>query len=113
SLLTRRTSYLGYFKFLSLFPIAALSALVLTQVETILIHELSHIRRNDYVLNMLKCLVEAILFVNPIVRILCRMLEKEREYTCDDEVLNYGGDAMVYAYALLSQIGRASCRGIV
>ncbi|MGK9127361.1 hypothetical protein M1D52_00280 [Olivibacter sp. SA151] len=93
---------IGYFKPLILFPIAALSALDLKQVETILIHELSHIRRNDYVLNMLKCLVEAILFFNPFVRILCRMLEKEREYTCDDEVLNYGGDAMVYAYALLS-----------
>lgn len=93
---------IGFFKPLILFPIAALSALDLRQVETILIHELSHIRRNDYLLNVVKCLVEAILFFNPFVRVLSRMLEKEREYTCDDEVLNYGGDVMVYAYALLS-----------
>ncbi|MEH6304636.1 M56 family metallopeptidase [Olivibacter sp. CPCC 100613] len=93
---------IGYFKPIILFPVAALSALDLKQVETILIHELSHIRRNDYVLNLLKCMVEAILFFNPFVRVLSSMLEKEREYTCDDEVLNYGGDAMVYAYALLS-----------
>ncbi|WP_134089756.1 M56 family metallopeptidase [Olivibacter sp. XZL3] len=93
---------IGYFKPVILFPVAALSALDIKQVETILVHELTHIRRNDYLLNILKCLMEAILFFNPFVRVLCRMLEKEREHTCDDEVLNRGGDAMVYAYALLS-----------
>lgn len=92
---------IGYFKPMILFPLAAVTALDLKQVESILIHEISHIRRNDYLLNLVKCLIEAFLFFNPFVWMLGRLLEKEREHSCDDQVLQVTGNALIYAQALL------------
>ncbi|QNL50990.1 hypothetical protein H8S90_05210 [Olivibacter sp. SDN3] len=92
---------IGYFKPVILFPLAAVTALDLKQVESILIHEISHIRRNDYILNLVKCLIEAVLFFNPFVWMLGRLLEKEREHSCDDQVLQITGNALTYAQALL------------
>jgi len=92
---------IGYFKPIILFPFAAVTALDIKQVESILIHEITHIRRHDYALNLIKCLIEAILFFNPFVWFLGRLLEKEREHSCDDQVLKTTGDALVYARALL------------
>jgi len=96
---------IGYFKPVILFPIAAVAALDMKQVEAILIHELAHIRRHDYLLNLLKCLIEAVLFFNPFVWILTRMIEQEREHSCDDEVLKQTDDALSYAHALLALEG--------
>ena len=93
---------IGYFRPIILFPIAAFAALDMKQVEAILIHELTHIRRHDYVLNLLKCLIETVLFFNPFVWILTRMMEQEREHSCDDEVLKQTDDALSYAHALLA-----------
>lgn len=92
---------IGYFKPIILFPFAAVTALDMKQVESILIHEITHIRRHDYAINLIKCLIEAILFFNPFVWFLGRLLEKEREHTCDDQVLATTGNALVYARALL------------
>lgn len=92
---------IGYFKPIILFPLAAVSALDIKQVESILIHEITHIRRHDYMINLIKCLIEAVLFFNPFVWFLGRLLEKEREHTCDDQVMKITGNALVYAQALL------------
>jgi beta-lactamase regulating signal transducer with metallopeptidase domain len=92
---------IGYFKPIILFPLAAVTALDIKQVESILIHEITHIRRHDYAINLIKCLIEALLFFNPFVWFLGRLLEKEREHSCDDQVLETTGNALVYARALL------------
>jgi bla regulator protein blaR1 len=92
---------IGYFKPIILFPLAAVTALDIKQVESILIHEITHIRRHDYAINLIKCLIEALLFFNPFVWFLGRLFEKEREHSCDDQVLETTGNALVYARALL------------
>ncbi|GAA4803058.1 hypothetical protein GCM10023231_35030 [Olivibacter ginsenosidimutans] len=92
---------IGYFKPIILFPIAVVSVLEIKQVEAILIHELTHIRRYDYLWNIVKCIVETMLFFNPFAWVLGRMLTQEREHVCDDEVLKLTDNAVGYAQALL------------
>lgn len=97
----------GYFKPMVLFPLALVNHLDIAQVEAILIHELSHIRRNDYLFNVLKSFVETVLFFNPFVWLTSRIIHAEREHACDDTVLAYTGDPVFYAQTLL-QIAMAS-----
>lgn len=92
---------IGYFKPVVLFPLALASQLDIDQVEAILIHELSHIRRNDYLLNLVKTGIETLLFFNPFVWLSGRFINIEREHACDDLVLKFTGTPMTYAHALL------------
>ena len=92
---------LGYLKPIVLFPISLVSQLDPIQVEAILIHELSHIRRNDYLLNLIKTAIETILFFNPFVWLGSRLIEIEREHSCDDLVIALTGTPITYAHALL------------
>ncbi|MES2455381.1 MAG: M56 family metallopeptidase [Bacteroidota bacterium] len=92
---------IGYFKPVVLFPIALASQLDMEQVEAILIHELSHIRRNDYLLNLIKTGIETILFFNPFIWLSGRYINIEREHACDDLVLKFTGTPITYAHALL------------
>lgn len=92
---------IGYFKPVVLFPIALVNQLDLNQVEAILIHELSHIRRNDYALNLIKTMIETILFFNPFIWLTSRFIHIEREHACDDLVLRHTGTPLTYAHALL------------
>ncbi len=92
---------IGYFKPIVLFPIALAAQLDINQVEAILIHELSHIRRNDYLLNLVKMVIETVLFFNPFVWLCSRFIQIEREHACDDLVLSLTGTPLTYAHALL------------
>jgi len=92
---------IGYFKPLVLFPVALVAQLDLKQVEAILIHELSHIRRNDYLLNLIKTGIETILFFNPFVWLGSKLIHMEREHACDDLVLQVTETPLTYAHALL------------
>lgn len=92
---------IGYFKPVVLFPISLASQLDMDQVEAILIHELSHIRRNDYLLNMIKTGIETLLFFNPFIWLSGKFINIEREHACDDLVLKFTGNPMTYAHALL------------
>ncbi|RQO71654.1 peptidase M56 [Pedobacter sp. KBW06] len=92
---------IGYFKPVVLFPVALATQLDLKQVEAILIHELSHIRRNDYLLNLIKTGIETILFFNPFIWLSGRFINIEREHACDDLVVELTGTPVTYAHALL------------
>jgi len=92
---------IGYLKPVVLFPVALASQLDIKQVEAILIHELSHIRRNDYLLNLIKTGIETILFFNPFIWLGGRLINIEREHACDDLVLKFTGNPLTYAHALL------------
>src|SRR5215217_3662013 len=92
---------IGYFKPVVLFPIALAAQLDIQQVEAILIHELSHIRRNDYLLNLIKTGIETVLFFNPFIWLSARFINIEREHACDDLVLKFTGTPVTYAHALL------------
>lgn len=92
---------IGYLKPVVLFPLALVNQLDEDQVEAILIHELSHIRRNDFLLNLIKTAIETLLFFNPFVWMAGRFIHIEREHACDDLVLKFTGKPLNYAHALL------------
>lgn len=92
---------IGFFKPVVLFPIALATQLDTQQVEAILIHELSHIRRNDYVINLVKTFIETLLFFNPFVWLTTKFIHIEREHACDDLVVKFTGSPITYAHALL------------
>ncbi|MDQ3277180.1 MAG: M56 family metallopeptidase [Bacteroidota bacterium] len=91
----------GYLKPVILLPVAALNNLTPSQVEAILLHELSHIRRYDYLLNLVVSLIHTLLYFNPFVKSFMNVIEAEREACCDELVLQFGYDKVGYASALL------------
>src|SRR2546423_675551 len=93
---------IGYLKPVILMPIASVNGLSIQQVEAILLHELSHIRRNDYLVNLLIASIDIILFFNPFSRLFVRCIKTEREHSCDDLVMQFEYNAHTYASALLT-----------
>ncbi len=74
----------GFLKPVILVPIGFLTNLPYSQVEAILLHELAHIRRKDYLVNLFQSLAENVFFFNPAVLWLSYLLREEREHCCDD-----------------------------
>lgn len=84
-------------------PVGMLTQMPASAVEAILLHELAHVRRHDYLANLLQCVAEALLFYHPAVWWMSSVIRREREHCCDDLVLEAtGGDAVTYAQALLT-----------
>jgi bla regulator protein BlaR1 len=79
-----------------------LSQLPPDQVEAVLLHELAHIRRGDYAVNLLLLLTEAIFFFNPGMRWIASLIRREREACCDDIVLAGTPDKDCYFEALVA-----------
>ncbi|MBI5857379.1 MAG: M56 family metallopeptidase [Sphingobacteriales bacterium] len=92
----------GFLKPVILVPLAAISQLTPQQMEAVLLHELSHIRRYDYLLNLIISLIKAILYFNPFVKAFAGVIEREREKSCDEMVLQFQYDSHEYASALLT-----------
>ena len=90
----------GVIRPLILLPTMALSGLSEEQLETVLLHELAHIRRRDLWINLLQGLVEIVLFFHPAVWWISRRIRAERELCCDD-VVAARCPPMVYARALI------------
>jgi beta-lactamase regulating signal transducer with metallopeptidase domain len=93
---------IGYLKPLILLPLASINNLTVQQVEAVLLHELSHIKRFDYLVNILISIIHTVLYFNPFARLLIRVVQEERENCCDQMVLQFGYDRVGYASALLS-----------
>lgn len=91
----------GFIKPIILLPVAMVSRLSPEQVETILLHELAHIKRLDYLWNIIQKVMESILFFNPFVWLIVKEIHKEREYCCDEIVVSKTSDPLTYAKALL------------
>ncbi|MEO5499984.1 MAG: M56 family metallopeptidase [Ginsengibacter sp.] len=92
----------GFFKPVIFLPVSIITNLSLPQVEAIILHELAHIKRNDYLVNIMLALFSALLFFNPFNFILLKIIREERENCCDDFVLNYQYDGLMYAAALFN-----------
>ncbi len=90
----------GWIRPVILLPVAAVAALTPAQVEAILAHELAHIRRHDYAVNLLQTLAETLLFYHPAVWWISKRIRTEREHCCDDIAVSVCGDAVSYAQAL-------------
>jgi GWxTD domain-containing protein len=91
---------LGHFRPLILMPLGLIAGLAPAHVEAILAHELAHIRRYDYLVNLLQRLAEALLFYHPAVWWVSRTIRIEREHCCDDIAVKLVGSARDYAIAL-------------
>lgn len=102
SALVTTPQVVGYFKPIILFPIGAINLLTTSQVEIILAHELAHIRRHDFLFNILQSIVEILYYFNPAVWLLSRTIRAEREKCCDDVALQVCHDPLAYAKALLA-----------
>jgi beta-lactamase regulating signal transducer with metallopeptidase domain len=92
---------MGVFRSLVLLPTSALTALSPDQLEVVLAHELAHIRRGDYLWNMIQTMVETLFFFHPAVWWVSNNLRQQRELCCDDVALACCSDPVVYATALL------------
>ena len=92
---------IGFLKPVILVPLAAISHLTPQQLEAVLLHELAHIRRYDYLVNLLINFIQTILYFNPFVKAFVKIVEREREKSCDEMVLQFQYDSHEYASALL------------
>jgi beta-lactamase regulating signal transducer with metallopeptidase domain len=92
---------IGIVRSLIILPAAALMALSPEQLEAVLAHELAHVRRADYLWNLIQTMVETLLFFHPAVWWLGRRLRQQRELCCDDVAVQSCADPLVYATALL------------
>lgn len=105
---------LGFLKPVILIPVAMTSHLSPQQVEAILLHELAHVKRNDYLMHLGVTILEVLFFFNPFTRWLIRDIQREREHRCDDLVMQFRYDPHTYISALLSlattKVGRQGSR---
>jgi beta-lactamase regulating signal transducer with metallopeptidase domain len=84
-----------------LLPASVLTGLTPLQLDALLAHELAHIRRYDYLVNLAQSVIETLLFYHPAVWWVSRSIREEREHCCDDLAVRVCGDAHFYATALL------------
>ncbi len=93
---------MGHLRPVVLLPIGLLAGLPAAQVEAILLHELAHVRRRDYLVNLMQAAVEGILFYHPAVWWVSGVMRGERENCCDDLAVAATGSAREYASALIA-----------
>ena len=102
SSVTRVPMVMGWLSPVILVPGSVLSGLSPREIKMVLAHELAHIRRHDYIVNLVQALFETLLFYHPAVWWLSNRLRIEREYCCDDVAVSACRDALSYARALSS-----------
>lgn len=90
----------GFLKPVILLPITLSTYLEAEEIEAILMHELAHIKRNDYLINLLQQVITTLLFFNPCVLLINKIIGEERENSCDDLVVDSTKAPVVYAKAL-------------
>jgi beta-lactamase regulating signal transducer with metallopeptidase domain/protein involved in polysaccharide export with SLBB domain len=89
----------GWIRPVVLVPLCALTELSPQQIEALLLHELAHIRRHDYLINLLQTAVETLLFYHPAAWWVGQKIRQEREHCCDDLAAAHCG-RLIYARAL-------------
>jgi bla regulator protein BlaR1 len=100
SALALTPSLVGWLRPVVVLPASALLALSPRQLEMVIAHELAHVRRADYLVNLLQVAVETLLFHHPAVHWVSRDVRELREACCDDLVLRSGVDPLHYADTL-------------
>jgi beta-lactamase regulating signal transducer with metallopeptidase domain len=92
---------IGWLRPVILLPASALTGLTPLQLDALLAHELAHVRRYDYLVNLIQAVIETLLFYHPAVWWVSQQVRDEREHCCDDLAVAVCGDAHFYATALL------------
>ena len=93
---------IGFLKPIILLPVGMINALSSEEVEAILAHEIAHITRNDYLLNLIQSFIEVLMYFNPIVWWFSAWIKEEREFCCDDLAVKITGSSILYAKALVT-----------
>ena len=93
---------IGHLKPVILVPVGLLAGLPAGQVEAVLLHELAHIRRHDYIVNFLQTITETVFFFNPGLLWISSLLRDERENCCDDIALAQTKNKKEFIQALIS-----------
>jgi bla regulator protein BlaR1 len=99
SKLAKNPMVIGYLKPVVLVPASIISHISCEQLDAILVHELAHIKRHDFLVNVFQNILELFMFYHPVVWFLNHQIRKERENCCDDMAVAYGGP-LNYARAL-------------
>ena len=100
SALVQVPTVVGWLRPVVLVPVGALGGLPAEHLEALLLHELAHIRRHDYLVDILQSVAEALLFYHPAVWWVSGHIRAEREVCCDDVAVSVSGDPLTYARAL-------------
>ncbi|GAB4026165.1 M56 family metallopeptidase [Spirosoma koreense] len=91
----------GVLKPMLLLPISLATHLTIREIEAVLAHELAHVKRQDYAVNLLQSVVEVLYFFHPALWWLSARVREEREHCCDDLAVQVcGGDGYILAQAL-------------
>ena len=112
SKLVKVPTLIGWLRPVILLPTAALSGLTPDQLRAVLAHELAHVRRHDYLVNLLQSVVETLLFYHPAAWWVSAQIRTEREHCCDDLAVEVCGDRLVYASALAELTALSGTRGL-
>jgi beta-lactamase regulating signal transducer with metallopeptidase domain len=98
---------MGWLTPVLILPISLVTTLPMGDIQLILLHELAHIRRGDYLVNLCQLLAESLLFFNPAVWWISRQIRQEREACCDAMAIALAGDPVQYARTLAQVAGAA------
>ncbi|MBP6396607.1 MAG: M56 family metallopeptidase [Saprospiraceae bacterium] len=93
---------IGHLKPVIFFPMGAINRLSAQEVEAILAHELAHIMRNDYIINLLVSCIESLYYFHPAMWWLTAQIRAEREHCCDDLAIKATGQPIQYAHSLVA-----------
>jgi beta-lactamase regulating signal transducer with metallopeptidase domain len=108
SALVEVPTVIGWLRPVVLLPLSTLAGLSPAQLEALLAHELAHVRRFDYLVNLVQTCGETLLFYHPAVWWVSHRMRVEREHCCDDAAVGVCGDALGYARALAELEGLRS-----
>ena len=100
SALVEVPTVIGYLRPIVLLPVSSVTGLTTVELELILAHELAHIRRHDYAVNLIQTVIEALLFYHPAMWWVSSHVRHERENCCDDVAVATSGDRATYIRAL-------------
>lgn len=100
STLTIAPCVIGHLKPVVLLPMGLLLGMNQQQIEVILLHELAHVRRNDYLLGLMQAIIKTLFFFNPFLHWISRQIDKEREHACDDIAVTISQNPLLFANTL-------------
>lgn len=102
SAIVRTPAAVGFLKPVVLWPVSLTTGLSVPQIDALLAHELAHLRRHDYLVNLAQTILETALFYHPAVWWLSKRVRDERELCCDDVAASVAGDRREFAGALVA-----------
>jgi beta-lactamase regulating signal transducer with metallopeptidase domain len=92
---------IGWLSPVVLIPVSAFTGLTQEQLRYLLAHEIAHVRRRDYLVNLLQVIAETLLFFHPAVWWVSKQIRTERENCCDDVAVGVCNSRLGYARALV------------